>query len=84
MNYKTKFKIVEFSIRSERSSDCGIILNLISNYFPYEISDKTDDHLRVSVLSYGNEDLKIIQTLSKQIYGKIMPFGHVRTVIIDY
>ena len=84
MNYKTKFKIVEFSIRSERSSDWDIILNLISNYFPYEISDKTDDYLRVYVLSYGNEDLKIIQTLSRQIYGKIMPFGHVRTVIIDY
>lgn len=84
MKHEINFKIIEFSIRSERSSDWDIILNLISNYFPYEISDKTDNYLRVHVLSYGNEDLKIIQTLSKQIYGKIMPFGHVRTVIIDY
>ena len=78
------FKIVEFSIRSERSSDWDPVLNLISNYFPYEISDKTDNYLRVHVLSCGDEDLKIIQTLSKQIYGKVMPFGHVKTVIIEY
>lgn len=84
MKHVINFKIVEFSIRSERSSDWNPVLNLISNYFPYEISDKTDNYLRVHVLSCGDEDLKIIQTLAKQIYGKIMPFGHVKTVIIEY
>ena len=83
MNYKSKFNIVEFIVHSEKSSEWKSILSLISNYFPYEISDKTDNYLRVHVLSYGNEDIKIIQTLSKQIYGEIMPFGHVRTVIIE-
>lgn len=84
MNYKSKFNVVEFIVHSEKSSDWNPVLNLISNYFPYEISDKTDNYLRVHVLSCADEDLKIIQTLAKQIYGEIMPFGHVRTVIIEY
>ena len=84
MNYKSKFKVVEFIVHSEKSSEWESIINLISNYFPYEISEKTENYLRVHVLIYGSEDVKTIQTLAKQIYGKIMPFGHVRTVIIEY
>ena len=84
MNYKSKFNIVEFIVHSEKSSEWESIINLIGNYFPYEISEKTENYLRVHVLIYGSEDVKIIQTLAKQIYGKIMPFGHVRTVIIEY
>ena len=84
MNYKSKFKVVEFIVHSEKSSEWESIINLIGNYFPYEISEKTENYLRVHVLIYGSEDVKIIQTLAKQIYGKVMPFGHVRTVIIEY
>lgn len=84
MNYKSKFKVVEFIVRSEKSSEWESIINLIGNYFPYVITEKTENYLRVHVLIYGSEDVKIIQTLAKQIYGKVMPFGHVRTVIIEY
>lgn len=78
-----KFNLAEFFVNSEQSENWEIILATVERYFSFEILAQTENLLHFGVI-ISDEDSKLIQTLAKQIYGKVAPYGRVKVAITEY